>query len=91
MPPDQEPQTQSEEQPQPEQMSSAEVQEQIQKSMESEPALAHTDVNVTTDDSSVVLTGSVGTEEQHNLVLRIAQSYAGTRQIVDKIEVRERT
>jgi osmotically-inducible protein OsmY len=35
-----------------------------------------------------MLTGSVDTERQHNLALRIAQSYAGDRKIADKIKIR---
>jgi len=53
-----------------------------------EPALANTNVEVKTTDKSVTLTGSLDTERQHDLALRIAQSYAGDRKIVDKIKIR---
>ena len=39
----------------------------------------------------LVLTGNVDTETQHDLALRIAQSYAGDRRIVDKIKVKQQT
>ena len=84
MPPDQE--------PQPSQgLSSAQVQQQIQQSLNSEPALANTNVGVKTDESAVVLTGTVDSEKQHDLAVRIAQSFAGDRQVVDKIKIRQQT
>jgi len=46
-------------------------------------------MRVKADDESVMLTGTVNTEKQHGLALRIAQSYAGQRKIVDKIQIRE--
>jgi osmotically-inducible protein OsmY len=39
----------------------------------------------------VILTGTVASEEQHDLALRIAQSYAGDRKIVDKIKLTQLT
>ena len=83
MPPDQEA-------PPAERMSSTQVQQQIAQHLNAEPALTSTHVGVKTDDQSVVLTGTVDTRGQHDLAMRIAQSYAGDRQIVDKIKVRER-
>ncbi len=82
MPPDQEA-------PPAERMSSAQVQQQIELHLNAEPALTGTNVGVKTDDQSVVLTGTVDTRGQHDLAMRIAKSYAGDRQIVDKIKVRE--
>jgi hyperosmotically inducible periplasmic protein len=84
MPPDQEPQTSQG-------LSSAQVQQQIQQSLNSEPALANTNVGVKTDESAVVLTGTVDSEKQHDLAVRIAQSFAGGRQVVDKIKIRQQT
>ncbi len=82
MPPDQEA-------PPAEQMSSTQVQQQIEQHLNAEPALTSTNVGVKTDDQTVVLTGTVDTRGQHDLAMRIAKSYAGDRQIVDKIKVRE--
>ena len=67
-------------------LSTAQVQRQIQK-LRAEPALANMNVGVKTTDKSVTLTGSVNTERQHDLALRIAQSYAGDRKIVDKLKI----
>jgi len=74
--------------PPPQGLSAAEVEQQIQSKLNSEPALENTKVGVKTSDKSVKLTGTVNTERQHDLALRIAQSYAGDRKIVDKIKLR---
>jgi BON domain len=74
--------------PPPQGLSTAQVEQQIQDKFNSEPVLANTNVGVKTDDKSVTLTGTVDTDAQHDLALRIAQSYAGDRKIVDKITVR---
>ena len=84
MPPDQE--------PQPSQgLSTAQVQQQIEQGLNSEPALANTNVSVKADESAVVLIGTVDSEKQHDLAVRIAQSFAGDRQVVDKIKIRQQT
>jgi Flp pilus assembly secretin CpaC len=70
-------------------LSTTEVEQQIQEHFNAEPALANTNVGVTADESSVVLTGTVDSEVQHDLALRIAQSYVGDRKLVDKIRVPE--
>jgi hypothetical protein len=72
-------------------LSPTEIQQQIQKKLDTEPALSTVVVKATVNDHSVMLKGTVLDERQHHLALRIAESYAGERQIVDKIEVRGRT
>ena len=72
-------------------LSSGEVQGQIQKQLDSDPALEGAAVKATVDDKAVVLSGTVETERQHALALRIAESYAGERGIKDKITVRGTT
>ena len=74
--------------PPPQGSSAALVKQQIQYQINSEPALANTRVGVKTNDNSVTLAGSVDTKRQHDLALRIAESYAADRKIVDKIKVR---
>jgi hypothetical protein len=74
--------------PAPRPLSSAEVQDQIQKQLDGDPALDGTAVKASVDESTVVLSGTVETERQHALALRIADSYAGGRRIRDKITVR---
>jgi BON domain len=77
--------------PPPQQMSSWQVQQQIQDKLNSEPSLANANVKASVSDSAVILTGVVDSERQHQLVLRIAQSYAGDREILDRIQVQGQT
>jgi len=84
MPPDQEA-------PPPRGLSTPEVQQQVQQGLDSEPALRNSNVGVHVDENSVILNGTVDSDEQHDLALRIAQSYAGDRKIVDKIKVTQKT
>jgi hypothetical protein len=72
-------------------MSSQRVEGQILDQLKAEPTLAGTNVDAQVDDNSVVLTGSVDTLTQHDLAVRIAQSNAGDRKIVDKIKVKQQT
>jgi hypothetical protein len=74
--------------PPPQGLSTAQVEQQIQDKLNREPVLANANVGVKTDDKSVTLTGTVDTDAQHDLALRVAQSYAGDRTIVDKITIR---
>ena len=74
--------------PPPQLLSTAQVQQQIQDKLKSEPTLANTNVAVKTDDKAITLSGTVRTGEQDDLALRIAQSYAGNRVILDRIKVR---
>jgi hypothetical protein len=77
--------------PPPKQLSAAEIQDQIQNKLDSEPALNTNDLKATVDDTSAALDGTVQNEQQHALAIRIAQSYAGERRIIDNIEIeRER-
>jgi hypothetical protein len=73
----------------PRELSTAEVQQQIQEKLQTEPGLANADIEVRTDDDSVVLIGRLANLCQRELALRIAQSYAGRRRIIDKLKIRE--
>jgi hypothetical protein len=70
-------------------MSSQRVEGQILDQLKAEPTLAGSNIDAQVDDSSVVLTGSVENMIQHDLAVRIAQSNAGDRKIVDKIKVKQ--
>jgi hypothetical protein len=62
--------------------------EAILDKLDSEPALANEKVE-RQDQRQIRDTHWVGgSERQHDLALRIAQSYAGDRKIVDKIKIR---
>jgi hypothetical protein len=80
MPPDQKA-------PPPQGLSALEVEQQIQKRFNTEPMLANTNLGVEADESSVTFTGTVESDLQHDLVLRIVRSYAGDRKLVDKVQV----
>ena len=67
------------------------MQEQIEQGLNSEPTLRSRNFGVDVDEDSVILTGTVDTENQHDLAIRIAQSYAGDRKIIDKIKLRQQT
>ncbi len=90
-PEEQAPQQAPPEQQAPRALSTPEVQHQIQQGLNSQPELRSSDVGVHVDENSVILTGSVQSEQQHDLALRIAESYAGDRKIVDKIKLTQTT
>jgi hypothetical protein len=73
--------------PPPQDPSASEVEQQIQDQLNREPALSNTEIEIKVDAKLVTLNGSVDTEKQRELALRIAQSYAGHRKVVDKIKV----
>jgi osmotically-inducible protein OsmY len=75
----------------PQRVPTAEVQQQIQQGLSSQPSLHETKIDVRVTEASVFLAGTVDSEAQHELVLRVAGSYAGDRQIIDKIKVRQQT
>lgn len=77
--------------PPPRQLSNARIEQLIQDKLKNEPQLADTNVRVETNDKSIHLSGAVDTDQQHELALRIVQSCAGDRKIVDKIKVRRQT
>ena len=77
--------------PPPRESSTAQVEQQIQDKLNSEPALAKTKLGVKADNQSVTLTGTVESDTQHDLAVGIARSYAGDRKIVDRIEVRQQS
>jgi BON domain-containing protein len=77
--------------PPPSELSTAQVEQKIQDKLSSEPALSKAKLGVKADQQSVTLTGTVDTDTQHDVALRIARSYAGDRKIVDRIEVRQQS
>ena len=84
MPPDQEA-------PPPKRSSASQVEQHIQNELNAEPTLRNTTIDVKADESAVTLTGTVNTVEQHDLAIKIAHSYGGSRKIVDKIKRRNQT
>jgi osmotically-inducible protein OsmY len=54
----------------------------------SRPILKAANLRAAVDDSSVTLTGVVDNEQEHQIALGIAASYAGKRNIVGHIKIR---
>ena len=74
--------------PAPQTLTSAQVAQQIQEKLDTEPILKASKLTVAVDDATVTLSGSVSNEQEHEIALRIAGSYAGKRDIVDHITIR---
>ena len=68
--------------------SSAEVQQQIQDKISTEPGLAGATLKVKATSNTVTLAGTVSDQSQHRAVRRIAESYAGPRRIVDHVRIK---
>lgn len=71
--------------------SNSDVQLQIQQDLSTNPAMKNADIQVTADERMVLLTGTVVSQEQHNMAIEIAQMSAGQRTIVDKIQIQHQT
>jgi|SRR5579872_1765037 len=71
--------------PAPQQISTEQAETQIQDHLKSEPILKDADLRAKVDDTSVVLSGAIDTEQQREVALRVAKSYSGERHIVDKM------
>lgn len=68
--------------------SSREVQQQIEQALSKEPDLQTIDVRVVVEKKTVTLAGTVDNPNQRTVALRIAQSYAGDRQVIDKLKLK---
>jgi hypothetical protein len=77
--------------PSTEAMTSQEVEAEISHQLKAAPSLSGNNIDASVDKRSVVLTGKVETARQRDLAVRIAQSNAGDRQVVDKIKVKQET
>jgi osmotically-inducible protein OsmY len=64
---------------------SATLQSQIQNAMQNEPTLRNDSVNVTVNDSTIELSGSVQNSKEKETARRIASSFAGNRRLKDRI------
>ena len=92
--PDNNPQTQRppalpEQQGQAGEISSSEIQQQLQQSISEDPTLSDAKVETKVDDQSIILTGTVQDETQHRKVLATVEPFAGKRKIVDKLMVKK--
>jgi hypothetical protein len=74
-----------------EKMSDQAVEGKILDQLRAEPALSHTSLVARVDRNSVVLSGNVRNMAQHDLAVRIAHENADSRNVVDKIKVKQQT
>jgi HSP20 family molecular chaperone IbpA len=68
-------------------LTSDEARKQIEHKLQSEPGLSSRDIHVDVTDHTLVLNGSVPTTNQSLLAQRIAQSYAGSRRVSNKLNI----
>ena len=68
--------------------SSRELQQQIEQALSKEPELATSEIRVMVNKDTVTLLGTVDNPNDRTLALRIAQSYAGERQVIDKLKMK---
>jgi lipid-binding SYLF domain-containing protein len=61
----------------------AQIQAQILEKLKAEPGISASDVNVNVSDDAIELSGSVPTQNDKAAARRIAESYAGSRHVVD--------
>jgi osmotically-inducible protein OsmY len=73
--------------PAPGQMSSADIEQQLQASLDKDSVLSGTNIQTRVDDDTITLTGTVHDESQHQRALQLAQASAGSRKIVDKLTI----
>ena len=71
--------------------STKDTEHRVQHALDSEPTLSNTHIAVKADGETVVLTGTVANQEQRDLAVRMAQSHAADRKIVDKLKVRQQS
>ena len=67
----------------------AELQAQIQKALRSEPTLSNDNVTVLVSANTIELSGSVASGRDRLTAMRIARSYAGSKWLVNHLQVRE--
>lgn len=63
------------------------LQSQIQTALQNEPTLSNNHLNVNVSVDTIDLSGTVATGKERQTALRIVQSYAGNRRVVDKLTV----
>jgi hypothetical protein len=68
-------------------LTTPEVEKLIQERLYSESTLENTKLEVRTDDSEVMITGTVANNRQRELANEIAKAYAGNRRIRDQIKL----
>jgi osmotically-inducible protein OsmY len=89
MPPDQTPEAQEPMGPGSQATASAQVGQEIQQALQAQPSLSNARINVSPRGNSVVLSGVVADQDQHQRALRVAALHASGLEIVDHIKVQQ--
>jgi hypothetical protein len=66
----------------------SQIQSNIQSTLEGDPTLSGTDIQVNVDDVNITLTGSVESEAQLRRVMALVSPYISYRQVVNKVQIR---
>ena len=72
----------------PRELTSQEAELEIQAKLDSEPSLRNNQLKVEVSEDEVVVSGSTDSEAERDVAIRIAESYAGERPVVNKVEIR---
>ena len=73
------------------QAASSDIEKELQSAFDQEPVLKGTNLKATADDDSIMVSGTVESEQQHKIALQLVQGKAGDRKIVDNIVVKKKT
>ena len=68
-------------------ITNGDIQYQIESNFAASASLNNTKLYATVNDDSVTVTGCVDSQDQHDDALRLANSYAGDRTVVDQISI----
>ena len=74
--------------PQTDSSANARIQDSLDDLLNSDLVLNGADVEVTVDDRSITLTGTVESNAQHQRVMELVAQYTRWRQVVDKIQMK---
>ena len=66
---------------------SPQLQQMIDNALRNEPTLAHDSVSASVSDTKIDLNGTVGSGKEKQTAMRIAQSYARNRKVIDHLTV----
>lgn len=70
------------------QMSTKDVQENLQKALDNKnPAYSGSNIQTAVDDQTITLSGTVTSSSQREMARQIAQAYAGNRKIIDRMVI----
>ena len=72
-------------------MTDSDLQSQIQSALSKEPMLAGDSARATVSGDTIELNGTVGTNKEKITATRIAQSYAGSKKLVNKLTIAARS